>query len=83
MLADVSGVGRPLASVSSRGSGESLNDPLRHQNQALGNRRFKSSRTSKMMTWPTVRGSFAGIFAGEPKRTERRQIERFHAQIER
>jgi len=42
-----------------------------------------SSRTFKMMTWRAGYGSFAGIFAGEQRRTEGRRIERSHAQIER
>jgi hypothetical protein len=36
-----------------------------------------------MILFPAMGGSFAGIFAGEQRRTESRQIERFHVQIER
>jgi len=46
-------------------------------------RRPGPSEASKMTTWRPGRGSFAGIFAGEQRRTERRQIARPHAQIER
>jgi hypothetical protein len=66
---------------------------LRHLDQQAGSRRDcvdqvgkrwrYSSRASKMMTWRARLGSFAGIFAGEQRRTARRQVGRPYAQIER